>query len=629
MINKQIYIGTFAIVFFFWLLFALQGYAQKEANVWLFGEYSGLDFNHDKPLAITENQVMIAEVGCSAIADNNGNLLFFTNGETIWNNDYEVMMNGSGLFGNTYATQSCIIVPSPGNESIYYVFTLDRASPLGDKGLNYSLVDISKHNGGGEVIEKNISLKTNVSEKLTATMHQNKIDFWVIIHEWESDAFFSYLVTSEGVNHQPIISHSGSSHHPPIQETPLGSMKVSPDGSKLVVALYSRQVFEFFSFDNKTGFVSNYQSSNSVFHGAYGVAFSPDSRKVYGSTYFINNHEASSYIFQFDLNSANIAGSATSLPSHADMQIRACAVQLGPDGRVYVSRYGEDSLGVIINPTREGIKCNYIEKFTDLQGRKALAGLPNFIQSYVKISCFDYGHTCFGDTTLFFLNNKANVDSLKWNFADPLSGARNISLLLEPKHVFSQPGAYHVKLEIYFGGDVFKNSGEVTVFPLPEVDLGNDLFVFPGSWVTLDPGPGFLSYEWQNGQLGQMYLAKEEGTYYVTVRDEHLCKNSDTISIFYLDLLAPNAFTPNADGINDVFIPLLPEWGMLDYRMTLFDRWGRIVFDTNDMLEGWDGTYNGNPCQLGTYVWVITFNARREASETITINEKGIVTLLR
>ena len=629
MINKQIYIGTFTFVIFLGLLFAQQVYAQKEANVWLFGEYSGLDFNHDKPIAITENQVMIAEVGCSSIADNNGNLLFFTNGETIWNSDYEVMMNGSGLFGNANATQSCIIVPFPGNDSFYYVFTLDKASPGGDKGLNYSLVDISKQNGGGEVIEKNIPLKTNVSEKLTAIIHHNKMDFWVIVHEWESDAFFSYLVTSEGLNHQPIISHSGTIHNPPIQDTPLGSMKVSPDGSKLVVALYSKQIFEFFSFDNTSGLVSNFQSSNSVFHGAYGVAFSPDSRKVYGSTYFINNHEASSYIFQFDLSLADIAGSASSIPSHADMQIRACAIQLGPDGRVYVSRYGEDSLGVIINPSREGIKCNYIEKFTDLQGRKALAGFPNFIQSYVNNSCFDYAQTCFGDTTLFFLNNKANIDSLKWNFADPFSGTGNISFLPEPKHVFSQPGSYQVKLEIYFEGDVFKNSGEVIIFPLPEVDLGNDLFIFPGSWVTLDPGPGFLAYEWQNEQQEQQYLAKEEGAYCVTVWDQHLCNNTDTISVFYLDLIVPNAFTPNADGINDIFIPLLPEWGVLDYRLTLFDRWGKIIFDTSDMLEGWDGTYHGNPCQLGTYVWVITFNARREASGTTTINEKGIVTLLR
>ncbi|MCK5840002.1 MAG: gliding motility-associated C-terminal domain-containing protein [Bacteroidales bacterium] len=629
MINKQIYRGTLTVVIFLGLLFALKGYAQNEANVWLFGEYSGLDFNHDKPVAITENQVMVAEVGCSSIADNNGNLLFFTNGETIWNSDFEVMMNGLGLFGNANATQSCIIVPFPENDSFYYVFTLDRASPSGEKGLNYSVVDISKHNGGGEVIEKNIPLKTNVSEKLTATLHHNEIDFWVIVHEWESDAFFSYLVTSEGIVPQPIVSHLGSIHRPPTLETPLGSMKVSPDGSKLVLALYSLQVFEFFSFDNTTGVVSNYQSSNSVFHGAYGVAFSPDSRKVYGSTYFINGHEASSYIFQFDLNSTDIAGSAASIPSHADMQIRACAIQLGPDGRIYVSRYGEDSLGVIINPSREGVKCNYVEKFSDLLGRKALAGLPNFIQSYVDIPCFDYERTCFGDTTPFFLNNNDNIDSLKWDFADPLSGTRNISLLHEPKHVFCQPGSYHVKLEIYFEGDVFKNSGEVMVFPLPEVDLGNDLFVFPGSWVTLDPGPGFFAYEWQDEQLGQMYLAREEGTYYVTVRDEHLCKNTDTISIFYLDMLAPNAFTPNADGINDVFMPILPEWGVLDYRMTLFDRWGKIVFDTNDMLEGWDGRHHGKPCPLGTYIWVITFNARREASETVTINEKGIVTLLR
>lgn len=143
--------------------------AQGEANIWYFGERAGLDFNNGDPVALT-NSMMIVQEGCASIANSNGDLLFYSNGINVWNRNHEIMPNGTGLKGNNSSSQSCIFVPKPGSETIYYIFTTtDLANP---DGLNYSEVDLSLDGGLGAVTtSKNILLKTPTCEKVTAVKH--------------------------------------------------------------------------------------------------------------------------------------------------------------------------------------------------------------------------------------------------------------------------------------------------------------------------------------------------------------------------------------------------------------------------------------------------------------------------
>src|SRR5215467_3806249 len=112
---------SLSLLFILSTLCSLNASAQGEANIWYFGESAGLDFNNDPPLVLT-NGAMSDFEGCSSISDADGNLLFYTNGLTVWNKNHEIMMNGDGLHGNSSATQ-CLIVKMPDATSIYYIFT--------------------------------------------------------------------------------------------------------------------------------------------------------------------------------------------------------------------------------------------------------------------------------------------------------------------------------------------------------------------------------------------------------------------------------------------------------------------------------------------------------------------------
>src|SRR5207253_11340342 len=122
-----------------------------------------------------------------------------------------------------------------------------------------------------------------VSEKLTAVKHSNNRDYWVITHKWDSDGFYAYQVTAAGVSRQPIVSNVGTAHKGKNKEA-IGAMKVSPDGKKIALALWrDSNKFEVFDFNASTGKISN-PISFDHYDEAYGVEFSPDGTKLYGTT---------------------------------------------------------------------------------------------------------------------------------------------------------------------------------------------------------------------------------------------------------------------------------------------------------------------------------------------------------
>jgi hypothetical protein len=93
------------------------------------------------------------------------------------------------------STDNTIIVPNPGNDSIFYLFTIGAAYKL-NKGFRYTVINMSGDGGFGEVIDKNVILESAAFEKIAAVRHCNNKDVWVVIHKWDSDIYLSYLVTS-------------------------------------------------------------------------------------------------------------------------------------------------------------------------------------------------------------------------------------------------------------------------------------------------------------------------------------------------------------------------------------------------------------------------------------------------
>ena len=357
------------------LLFLAQAAAaQRPTDLWYFGRQAGLSFASGAPTPLLDGAMTTYE-GCATATTKRGELLFYTDGQTVWNRRHQPMPGGRRLMGSGSSTQSALIVPDPGSGNIFYIFTV--APQGGPDGLRYSVVDMTRADGLGDVPRANLLLITPVAEKLTAVRHPNGRDVWVVAHRWNSNAFVSYLVTAEGVGAgQPILSNVGSMNAGPGRNA-IGALKFSPDGTRLAAALWrENNKFEVYDFDRNTGKVSNPRSFG-PYQEAYGVEFSPDGRLLYGTcngdTKDKKTGASETRILQFDLKTR-----AAVVVGHSSNH-KIGALQRGPDGKIYVAREDNSFLGVINQPNATGTACGYVDDGLKLGGRRSKLGLPGFI----------------------------------------------------------------------------------------------------------------------------------------------------------------------------------------------------------------------------------------------------------
>ena len=118
--------------FIFMLLVFAMAYGQDETANWYFGRGAGLQFNNDGSVTPLTDGKITTEEGCASISDKSGNLLFYTDGITVYNKSHEIMLNGTGLYGDPSSTQSAIIVPDPADRNLFYIFTVDTSIREGD-----------------------------------------------------------------------------------------------------------------------------------------------------------------------------------------------------------------------------------------------------------------------------------------------------------------------------------------------------------------------------------------------------------------------------------------------------------------------------------------------------------------
>ena len=601
-------------------------YSQR-ANVWYFGDFAGLEFGNDTVVGSTRNNVMSSNNGCAIMCDANGELILFSNGEKVWNAYNRVIPDGDNLNGDNEATQNSLFVPAPGNGNQFYLFTQDRTPPVGPNGLCYSIVEIT--NSEIQILEKNTAVFPLSSEKLTAVLHANGTDYWIICRAYNSDEWNAFLLTEDGITDEPVISATGTVQTSnSMTDLPVGFLKANPEGTLLATALYDKDVFEIYDFDKSTGVLSNPRTSRQQYDGAYGVEFSPDGSKLYGSTYYMTGGSNASYLFQFNLLSGTDLNSVSVVPSYSDYPYRATAMQLGPDGRIYVARSDADSIGVIITPDRVGQDCNFVESYIGLQSRECKSGLPNVLSHYLTSTMIQSDHKCLGDTTWFSLSNYAFIDSLRWDFIDEEGIPGRFDTSLKPYHIFSTVDTFRINLAIYYQGREHKYESQVTIYPNPEPDLGEDFSLYNQSYMNISPG-SFESYLWNDDSKKSSITVYEEGEYNVEVENIHGCKSSDTIYITIKDFLIPNAFSPNSDGLNDVFIPFTPEKGFSSYQFSIYNRVGAQIYKTNDIYEGWDGTFKGEKCPSGSYIWKAYFIYEGEGGKNSHFIRTGNVMLLR
>ncbi len=513
--------------------------AQKETNNWYFGRFAGISFDQSPPTPIG-GSFMVTEEGCASISDRNGNMLFYTNGLVVFNAQNLLMKNGTNLAGDRSSTQNAVIVPQPGNDSMYYIFTVG-AEYQADNGLRYSIVNMNREDGLGEVVAANIPLCTDCMEKVAAVRHCNKRDFWIVSQRFNSGGYQVYGLKATGLLPQPVISNNT---FPVTGQTlnTIGAIKFSSDGRKLAVAHgYHANRIELLDFDHSTGVLSNSVTFNpsgltdpNPSGSLYGLEFSPDSKFLYITANDFNNDTA--FLYQVEVSTANAAAILASRKTISTTIVNSIGnVQAGPDQKLYVTYFNAAFLGVINNPNVSGAGCNYVQQGLSIgpgNNRSTQGGLPTFVASFLNPESqpFDFSRLpgdCSNRTVGFVLSRQTGIDSLLWNFGDGQQ-----SKVLAPFHTYSTGGFFDVQLIVYKVDCSGQNDTVVhRIWIAPSANLlGADVDVCFTQKVQLSVAVSDASYLWNTGSTAATIPADTSGLYWVRVK-QYGCTVSDSVNV--------------------------------------------------------------------------------------------------
>lgn len=372
-------------------------HSQNRSNHWLLG-LTYINFTNNLLTANTVTGGAISKYGTATVSDSNGNLLFYTNGKTVWNKNHQVMQNGLEIGQDTGSLQEVIIVPHPGNSKSYYIFRQEVISGAGGNPDNYgyatgyyiySVVDFSVNTLGrveainilpsqsrGEINTYTKALENPYVEMshskfyspLTFTADSTGNNYWLIVQK--DNSMYSYKIDSSGLSNLPVVST-----FPPNQIYNIGPIdqagryvgiqrsmfRVTPvvNNSKLYGLESSPQYntsddpawhgYKFYSldFNNATGQFSNFQPITVEGNGGVSYTFelSPDLLKSYFITYQkpYGNVSTNGQIIVKDLTSLNTP--ARLLYEYANTtkaSFQFGNIQKDKYGNVWVSANSED-----------------------------------------------------------------------------------------------------------------------------------------------------------------------------------------------------------------------------------------------------------------------------------------------
>lgn len=240
---------------------------------------------------------------------------------------------------------------------------------------------------------------------------------------------------------------------------------------------------------------------------------------------------------------------------------------------------------------------------------------------------------------VYFIDSSLSDEPLTylWNFGDG-----NTSTEQNPSNTYQDPGIYDVSLKIStqigcVADITLAFPGLVEIFPSPVANFSvspeeTDVFNTEVTITDQSEDSDTLLYQLTPSidttkrNLTYNYI---EGGYhhiYQIVTNEFGCKDSTHRSVYvhpHTTLYVPNAFTPNNDNFNDIFMPVV--YDITQYELTIYNRWGEQIFKTNDSKKGWNGRYHNKKAPDGIYIWRIKFNNHKDIGEI----HHGDFTLLR
>lgn len=416
-------------------------------STWIFGSEAGLNFTSGIPVydnSADVNNTMTGNIeNVTSYCDASGNLLFYSNANTIWNNAHSAITTTMG--GDNSSAKGSVVIPHPTIANRYYLFHSSLAGGLLYSEINAAGLSASVLSNGNTVpvpsgfVQQNSTLWSG--EAITAIPACGN-DFWLIAHGKKSEYqqyMLVYKVSSAGITFH-------SSFRIPGLNNQYCTIEASPDGTKVALS----------EFTGNEVFLCNFVPSSGHFTGSvslpqnrvYGMSFSSDSRLLYTA------QESTGKIHQYDTYASSVSASQIEVGTLlATGATRRFGVQMGPDNRIYLNR-GVTQMAVIHQPDvlctiSQPNLCLFENNGPMLDAQPAGAGLPNIVDAvpaaiFTADSLYAVALRC--DTYVFSFNGCSG--NFSWNFGDPASGTNNTSALAVPQHVFSGPGTYTVTLII-------------------------------------------------------------------------------------------------------------------------------------------------------------------------------------
>lgn len=492
------------------------GLQDQRANIWHFGNRAGIDFNV-QPARALNISAMDAPEGCAIVCDRNGNAVFYTDGDNVY--DRTNVQIDTGIGGDPTSAQSAVIVPVPGDETLFYIFTTQAISGTSLYELRYSLFDLKRNSGRGAITQKNIVLFSKSTERITASSR------WLIAHEYGNSSFRAYPVSEAGIG-APVISDIGSEHSFKTQQNGEGYMKLGPRNNLAVVLSTPgvSNLIDFFQFVDSTGVIRNHRliNLNEPNGQIYGVEFSPGGNKLFAS---VKGSPSPSKIFEYSIDSLNRPAFRQQVTNNNEIG----ALQVGPDGQVYIALNGQNVLGTIAaNEDTTRVSSFNFSGFALRTGTNSRLGLPNFIQQQGNAfggPGFSFAGSCLGDSTRFTGNATDAIDRFQWSFGDGGSSTQP-----SPVHLYAAAGTYTVSMRLTnrCGLDTTLVR-QVRINPSPAAPTIPPATALCNGPVTLDANSTNISgitYLWSNGATTKTIVISNPALIRVTNTDQNGCTSS-------------------------------------------------------------------------------------------------------
>lgn len=496
------------IYIIFILFLGFYAYPQGENDNWYFGDKAAVNFA-GTPVALT-NSAMIAPEACGSVSDAQGNLLFYTDGMTIWDSDHNIMPNGTGLSGTVNSAQ-VLIIGEIGNKDRYYVFT--TADSYNNQSYTaYSVVDMTLGGLGstgqplGDVDPaiKNVPVLDNngnpiTTGAVTAVPHSNGNDFWILIPTLTDLLAFQFDNT--GLNTTPVVNTLQNSSINGVMYVKASPFLNTNAGFDTLLAIgftmpVNGSTVDFHRFDSSMGsIVYNFPYSSVIFgsSNSFSVEFSQDGSIAYCSSSmnaFPNNVIVGVDILAMYLNQAGSGFTQVILPSN----VKVGQLQRAKDSEVYYTEIGSGFLGKIDNPTNtyNGFSANPTSVF--LSGAVSSNGLPQLFPKHP--GCITDIILTAPETNNNYTYQVSNSITTQTNYSInslniDMRAGNNILLLPDTEIGFgsnytasiencpaSKPSNMHylmpstgVQNYVINVNNIIKTSGEVKVYPNPTSNI--------------------------------------------------------------------------------------------------------------------------------------------------------------